>query len=75
MASFLEKAREKSEAEKKKLAFVWALSITLCIFLIWVLSFSASVINKEVVKEDDFFKDNLASPVENIKDQFDSIFK
>lgn len=44
---YINKVKAKSEAEKKRVVFMWTLIIISLIFLIWVISFSLSVANNE----------------------------
>jgi len=72
MLSYIEKAREKSPQEKRRIAFSIALIVTTIILVAWAVSFKTMVelSNKESVETE-----NSVSPIEQMKNQFGIVLK
>ena len=51
LAGYIERVRAKTEAEKRPIVFAWAAGLTFLVFLIWALTFSLSIVNREARKE------------------------
>ncbi len=48
LGNYIKKVQAKSEAEKKQTVVVWTITLTSLIFIIWVITFSLSVVNNQV---------------------------
>lgn len=64
---YLDKLRQKSEAEKRNIAFFSSLIITLFIVLIWIFSSVLTYDAKET--------ENLANPISSFTEEFKNIFE
>lgn len=64
MWKYLDKIREKNDSEKKSFAFITAMTLTILIAVVWLISTYA--ISSSVEEN----KAETISPIENIRSQF-----
>jgi hypothetical protein len=69
MWKLLARLRQKSDIEKKSIAFIVALVVALMIFLSWVASFSFDNDDDANTEEQQVLKEEVARPVQLLKDQ------
>ncbi len=69
MWQLLARLRQKSDIEKKSIAFIVALVVALMIFLSWVASFSFDNDDETVSAEEAALPEEVARPVQLLKDQ------
>lgn len=67
----VEKIRAKPEEEKRKIALMWALGITLFIFIVWLV---ATVHNVSSLSGAPEAQSNTPSPFAQIGDSFSKVF-
>lgn len=80
MKKTIEKIREKPEKERRRIAFGTSLAITLIIFTFWFSSMNAGFFHNSTVAseteraEDDYIRDNLASPLASIRESISGLW-
>jgi hypothetical protein len=49
--NYVESVKTRSEEEKRRVAITWTIVITILIFIVWAITFSLSIVNRQVEDE------------------------